>query len=328
MRVLSGIQPTGQLHIGNYLGAVQHWTKLQETHETYFAVVDLHALTVHQDPRQFPKQTIQKTAELLAAGLEPEQCTLFLQSHVAEHTELAWIFNTLVPIAELQRMTQFKDKAAKHASNINAGLFTYPALMAADILLYKAEGVPIGKDQEQHLELTRTIAKKFNAQYGNTFPEPESLVPEQGAKIMSLADPTKKMSKSDAPMSYISPFDMPEDIRKKIMRATTDTENRIKFSPIKKPGISNLLTIYALFAQEPVKDIEKRFQNKGYAALKKETAELLIEKLEPFARKKRELENRDVYLKEILKRGAKKASAIAQSTMEEVRASIGLIPNT
>jgi len=328
MRVLSGIQPTGQLHIGNYLGAVKYWTLLQEKHDSYFCVVDLHALTVEQNPKEFAKTTLQKVIELIAAGLDPERCTLFLQSHVKEHTELAWIFNTLTPVAELERMTQFKDKSAKHKKNINAGLLTYPTLMAADILLYKPDGVPVGKDQEQHLELTRAIAKKFNNQYGKTFEEPDSLVPKEGAKIMSLVDPEKKMSKSDAAASYISLFDSADDIQKKIMRATTDTESDIRYSPLKKPGVSNVLQIYSLFAQEPVQDVEKKFQGKDYATLKKEVANLLIDKLEPFRKKKKELENREIYIQEILKRGAKKASSQAASTMQEVRDKVGLVPST
>ena len=325
MRVLSGIQPTGQLHIGNYLGAVKYWAQLQEKHNCYFAVVDLHALTVQQDPKAFAKTTMDKVIELLSVGLDPERCTLFLQSSIKEHTELAWIFNTLIPMAELERMTQYKDKAEKNQKNVNAGLFTYPALMAADILLYKTDGVPVGKDQEQHLELTRLVARKFNNLYGKTFEEPDSLIPNEGAKVMSLQDPTKKMSKSDAPASYISLFDSPEDIEKKIMRATTDEEDAVTYNPAKKPGVSNLLQIYSLFAQEPVKDLEKKFQGQGYASLKKETARLLADTPEPFRRKKKELESRDLYVREILKRGAKKASLQAASTMEEVRNKIGLV---
>lgn len=325
MRVFSGIQPTGQAHLGNYLGAIKYWNLLQEKHDCYFCVVDLHALTVEQNPKEFAKTTRDKIVELLSVGLDPERCIIFVQSHVKEHTELAWIFNTLVPVAELERMTQFKDKSAKHKKNVNAGLLTYPALMAADILLYKTDGVPVGKDQEQHLELTRTIAKKFNNQYGKTFEEPDSLIPKEGAKVMSLADPTRKMSKSDATLSYISLFDSPQDIEKKVMKAATDTGNDIKYSPAKKPGVSNLLMIYSLFAEESIKDVEKKFQGKGYADLKKEVANLLIDKLDPFRKKKRELQNREIYVQEILKRGAKKASSTAQGTMEEVRSKIGLV---
>ena len=325
MRVLSGIQPTGQMHIGNYLGATKNWTELQAKHDCLFMVADLHALTVQQNPREFGKATMEKVIDLVSAGLNPEQCTIFLQSHVKEHTELAWVFNTITPLAELERMTQYKDKAKKNKKNINAGLLTYPALMAADILLYQAQGVPVGKDQTQHLEFTRMIAGKFNTLYGNTFGEPEALVLKEGAKIMSLQDPKKKMSKSDGPQTYISLFEEPESIRKKVMRATTDAGKEIVYLPAKKPGISNLLVIYSLFSEQSIQDTEKQFQGKGYAALKKSVAELLIEKLEPFRKKKKELQSRDLYLKEILKHGAKKARSIASATMEDVRSKLGLL---
>ena len=325
MRVLSGIQPTGQLHLGNYLGAIKQWIELQDQHDCLFMVADLHALTVQQDPEEFGKATMEKVIELISAGLNPEQCTIFLQSHVKEHAELAWIFNTITPVTELERMTQYKDKAKKNKKNINAGLLTYPALMAADILLYQAQGVPVGKDQTQHLELTRMIAGKFNTLYGNTFVEPEALVLKEGAKIMSLQDPKKKMSKSDGPQTYISLFEEPDSIRKKVMRATTDTGKEIVYNPTKKPGVSNLLVIYSLFAQQSIKDTEKQFLGKGYAAFKKEAAELLVDKLEPFRKKKKELMTRDVYLKEILKNGARKAHSIANATMDDVRSKIGLL---
>ena len=325
MRVLSGIQPTGQLHLGNYLGAIKQWIELQDQHDCLFMVADLHALTVQQDPEEFGKATMEKVIELISAGLNPEQCTIFLQSHVKEHAELAWIFNTITPVTELERMTQYKDKAKKNKKNINAGLLTYPALMAAEILLYQAQGAPVGKDQTQHLELTRMIAGKFNTLYGNTFVEPEALVLKEGAKIMSLQDPKKKMSKSDGPQTYISLFEEPDSIRKKVMRATTDTGKEIVYNPTKKPGVSNLLVIYSLFAQQSIKDTEKQFLGKGYAAFKKEAAELLVDKLEPFRKKKKELMTRDVYLKEILKNGARKAHSIANATMDDVRSKIGLL---
>lgn len=325
MRVLSGIQPTGQLHLGNYLGAIKQWIELQNQHDCFFAVVDLHALTVQQDPKEFSRATLDKVVELIAAGLDPEKCIVFLQSHVKEHTELAWIFNTITPVAELERMTQYKDKSKKNKANINAGLLTYPVLQAADILLYQAQGVPVGKDQLQHIELTHTIARKFNNQYGKTFIEPEALLLPEGAKIMSLLDPRKKMSKSDGLPAYVSLFEEPESIRKKMMRATTDAGREIVYNPAKKPGISNLLTIYSLFAEQSIKDTEKQFQGKGYASLKKSVAELLVDKLDPFRRKKKELQSRDLYLKEILKHGARKAHAIASATMEDVRSKLGLL---
>ena len=325
MRVLSGIQPTGQLHLGNYLGAIKQWIELQNQHDCLFMVADLHALTVQQNPREFGKATMEKVIDLVSAGLDPERCTIFLQSHVKEHTELAWVFNTITPLSELERMTQYKDKAKKNKKNINAGLLTYPTLMAADILLYQAQGVPVGKDQTQHLEFTRMIAGKFNTLYGNTFGEPEALVLKEGAKIMSLQDPKKKMSKSDGPQTYISLFEEPESIRKKVMRATTDAGKEITYNPAKKPGVSNLLVMYSLFAEQSIKDTEKQFQGKGYAALKKEAAEFLIDKLEPLRKKKKELQSRDLYLKEVLKRGAEKAHSVASQTMEDVRSKLGLL---
>lgn len=324
MRVLSGIQPTGQMHIGNYLGAARQWIELQHKHDCLFMIADLHALTVPQPSENFKKATFEKVMELMAVGLDPEKCILFIQSGVKEHTELAWILNTITPIAELKRMTQYKDKAKKDAQNINMGLLDYPVLMAADILLYKTEGVPVGKDQTQHLELTQMVARKFNAKYGKLFVEPKALLPKEGAKILSLAAPKKKMSKSDAPESYVTLFEEPELIRKKIMAAITDKGKEIRYNPAKKPGISNLLAIYSLFARQPINDIEKQFGGAGYADFKKALGELLVEKLDPFRRKKEELQNRELYIREILMQGAKKARSIAQETMEQVRSKIGL----
>lgn len=325
MRILSGIQPTGQLHIGNYLGAVRQWLDLQAQHECLFCVVDLHALTQSQNPEEFRKAILQKVIELLAAGLNPEKCTLFIQSHVREHTELAWILNTLTPMAELERMTQYKDKSQKNPENINAGLFDYPVLMAADILMYNTEAVPVGQDQTQHLELTRTLAKKFNAKFGETFTEPKTLLSSEGAKIMSLQNPAKKMSKSDPANTYIGLFEEADSIKAKIAAAVTDTGKEIKYDIKRKPGVSNLLTIYSLFSEQPIKTLEKRFKGKGYAFFKKSLGELLSEKLEPLAKKKKEIESREVYIKEILRQGANHARTLAQSTMEEVREKIGLL---
>ncbi|MCH7828617.1 tryptophan--tRNA ligase [Patescibacteria group bacterium] len=325
MRIFSGIQPTGQLHIGNYLGATKNWAELQAKHDCFFMVADLHALTALQDPKQFSKTTLAKFVELLSVGLNPEKCIIFIQSHIKEHTELAWIFSTLTPLGELERMTQFKDKVKKQHGNINAGLLTYPALMAADILLYKTQGVPVGKDQTQHLELARSIAKKFNLTYGKTFPEPETILVKEGSKIMSLKEPKKKMSKSDAKESFISIFEEPESILKKIRGAITDTGKEIKYNPTKKPGISNLLTIYALFSGESILEIEKRFKGKGYATFKKSLADLLAKKLEPLRKRQKELDSRELYVKEILRQGENRARSIAKNTMEEVREKVGLL---
>ncbi len=253
MRILSGIQPTGEMHIGNYLGAIKQWIELQEKNECVFFIADLHSLTTPYDPKSLQNLILEKVICYLAAGLNPEKSIIFIQSQVKEHTELCWILNTICPIGELQRMTQYKDKAKKFKKNINTGLLDYPVLMAADILLYKTEGVPVGKDQVQHVELTRTIARKFNQRFGKTFIEPKPLIPKVGAKIMSLAEPKKKMSKTDNPQSYISLFDIPTTIQKKIMAAVTDPDTKIKYDPYKKPGISNLLIIYSLFIGQTIR---------------------------------------------------------------------------
>ena len=325
MRILSGIQPTGELHIGNYLGAVRQWLALQAEHECLFCVVDLHALTQPQNPETFRETTLQKVIELLAAGLNPAKCTLFIQSHVREHTELAWVLNTLTPVGELERMTQYKDKSQKNPENINAGLFDYPVLMAADILIYKTDAVPVGQDQTQHLELARTLAKKFNSKFGETFREPKTLLSAEGAKIMSLQNPAKKMSKSEAANTVIGLFEETDSIKEKIMTAVTDTGKEVKYDLKRKPGVSNLLTIYSLFSEQPIKTLEKRFKGKGYATFKKSLGELLSEKLEPMRRKKKEIESRQVYVKEILRQGADHARTLASATMEEVREKIGLL---
>src|SRR3989338_5876168 len=262
MRIVSGIQPTGNIHIGNYLGAIKQWISLQEKNECVFMIVDLHALTAPYDPKTLQEKITEKLIAYVAAGVDPEKAIIFVQSEVKEHTELAWLLNTICPVGELQRMTQYKDKSKKFKDNINAGLLGYPILMAADILLYKAEAVPVGKDQEQHVELTRSLAKKFNQKFGQTFKEPESLILKEGSKIMSLIDPKRKMSKSDEPKSCIFLFDAPEDITKKIMSATTDSGKEVKYNITKKPGISNLLMIYSLLSGKITKDIEKELHKK------------------------------------------------------------------
>ena len=323
MRILSGIAPTGSVHLGSYLGAISQWKKLQETNECLFFVADLHALTIPQDPKDFPKQVINAAVELIACGLDPEKCIIFIQSEVKEHTELCWLLNTITPLGELERMTQYKDKSKQFKDNVNAGLLDYPVLQAADILLYQTDSVPVGQDQKQHLELTKNLAKKFNQKYGKTFKVPEPLILEFGAKIMSLQNPQKKMSKSQ-PETCLFIFDEPEIIKKKIMSAVTDTGKAIKYDPDKKPGISNLLAIYSLISQKSISELEKKFKNKGYGDFKKSLAELLILKLEPFRRKKKELLSREVYVKEILERGRKRAQIIAVATMQDVRKKMGL----
>jgi tryptophanyl-tRNA synthetase len=324
MRIFSGIRPTGDLHIGNYLGAIKQWIALQDSNECVFCIVDLHAITTPYNPKELQKNILETTAVYLAAGINPEKSIMFVQSDVKEHAELAWLLETITPMGELSRMTQYKEKSKQHKDYVNSGLLNYPILMAADILLYKSKGVPVGKDQEQHVELTRTIAKKFNQKFGEVFPEPKALLPKTGAKIMSLTDPKRKMSKSDEPKSYISLFDSPEDITKKIMSATTDSGKDIMYNVTKKPGISNLLTIYSLLTDKSVEDIQRDFVKKSYADFKKSLAKVLIDYLDPFRRKQVELQTRDIYVKEILNKGASRAKIIAETTMSEVRSKMGL----
>lgn len=324
MRIVSGIQPTGNIHIGNYLGAVKQWISLQDSNECVFFIADLHALTVPYEPKELQKKIVEKLVCYVAAGLDPEKSIVFAQSAVKEHAELGWLLNTITPVGELERMTQYKDKSKKFKNNINAGLLDYPVLMAADILLYKAEAVPVGKDQEQHVELTRTIAKKFNQKFGQTFNEPKAIMPKFGSKIMSLQDPKRKMSKTDEPKSYISLFDEPEVIKKKIMSAATDSGKDVRYNITKKPGISNLLTIYSLLTDRSIEDIQRDFTKKTYSEFKKSLASVVIDYLEPFRRKKKELLTRDVYVQEILSKGAARARTIAETTMREVREKTGL----
>jgi len=274
MRIFSGIRPTGDIHIGNYFGAIKQWVALQEKNECFFCIVDLHAITTPYEVKKIQKNVLETAIVYLGAGIKLEKSTIFVQSQVKEHTELAWLLNTITPLGELQRMTQFKEKAKKHPENINAGLLDYPVLMAADILLYKTEGVPVGKDQAQHVELTRTIARKFNNKFGKTFIEPKTILPKMGEKIMSLTEPRKKMSKTDNPQSYICLLDSPEIITKKIMNATTDSGKEIKYNPQRKPGISNLLTIFSLLTNTSIKKLENDFKGKGYAYFKKSLAKL------------------------------------------------------
>ncbi|PIR72693.1 MAG: tryptophan--tRNA ligase [Candidatus Nealsonbacteria bacterium CG10_big_fil_rev_8_21_14_0_10_36_24] len=324
MRVLSGIQPTGQIHIGNYLGAIKQWLLLQEKNECFFFIADLHSLTIPYQPENLQKNILETAIVYLAAGINPEKSIFFVQSDIKEHTELCWLLNTVAPIGDLERMTQYKEKSRQFKKNINAGLLVYPVLQAADILLYKTEGVPVGKDQVQHIELARTIARKFNQRFGKTFVEPKAVLAKMGAKIMSLNNPKQKMSKSLESQSYISLFEEPGEIKRKVMSAVTDTGKQIKYNPGKKPGISNLLIIYSLFSEKPIKEVEKIFKGKGYAQFKKSLAELLINSLEPFRKKRKELLSREVYVRETLKLGAKRARAIAESTMHDVRQKIGL----
>jgi len=324
MRVFSGIRPTGEIHIGNYLGAVKQWINLQDKEDCLFCIVDWHAITTPYDEKTLQKKMFDLTATYLAVGLNPDKCSLFIQSDIKEVTELAWLLGTITPFGELSRMTQFKDKSKKHPEYVNAGLFNYPVLMAADILLYDTDVVPIGKDQTQHVELTRNIAEKFNKKYGEVFKLPKAMVPEQGATIMSLQFPEKKMSKTDDVKGCISLFDEPKDIKEKIMSATTDSGKEIKYDIKNKKGVSNLMTIYSLFSGLSLKDIEKEFKEKGYGDFKKALADLLVEKLEPIRQKRKELENNPEDVYKALEKGAKKAREVAVKKMAEVRKKMGL----
>lgn len=325
MRIFSGIRPTGEIHIGNYLGAIKNWIALQEKNECVFCIVDLHAMTTPYLPQELQKNIMEVAKVYLAAGLNPEKCIFFVQSQIKEHTELSWLLSTVTPVGDLQRMTQFKEKSAKHKRDVNAGLLNYPILMAADILLYQTDLVPVGEDQKQHVELAREIARRFNKRFGKTFKEPEVLLPKTGAKIMSLQNPEKKMSKTDNPQGCIELLDKPDAIKKKIMAAVTDPGKEIKYDVPGKPGISNLLTIYSLFSGISTVDIEKEFEGKGYQSFKEKLSQLLIEKLEPFRRKKKELELRQTLLEKILNEGRKRAQIIAQETMKKVRKNMGLL---
>jgi tryptophanyl-tRNA synthetase len=321
---LSGVQPSGEIHIGNYLGAIKQFVELQNNYKTYFFIADLHALTEPQNPEKLREQIINLAAFYLAAGLDPKKTTLFIQSHIPAHVELGWIFNTMTPLGELQRMTQFKEKSEKHG--VMAGLLNYPTLMAADILLYQSDVVPVGEDQTQHLELTRSLARRFNSSYGNTFKEPKALLQKKGARIMGLDNPTKKMSKSaSSPNNYIGVLDSAEEIRRKIKIAVTDSGKEIKHDLVKKPAISNLLTIYSSIADKEIAEIEKQYLNKGYVEFKKDLAELLIKKLSPIQEKYQELNKDHGPIIEILSDGKKRAEKVANATLKEVKQKIGLI---
>jgi len=324
-RIFSGIQPSGTLHIGNYLGAIKNWVELQDKYDSIFCIVDLHALTIPQDPKKLKKNILETAAIYLAAGINPEKSIIFVQSHVPEHAELTWLLNTITKIPELERMTQFKDKSKKHRSKVNLGLFGYPVLMAADILLYQTDAVPVGQDQKQHVELSRALARRFNRLYNKTFTVPKVIIKKQGAKIMSLDNPLKKMSKSAVnPNSYISLSDSPALIREKIKKAVTDSGSEIKYSP-QKPAVSNLMTIYHCFSEMSFDEIEKKYQSKGYAEFKNDLAKVIINGLKSFQEKKKSLEKNPEQIKKILSKGAKQAQAIAKKNLKQAKQKMGLI---
>lgn len=323
-RVFSGIQPSGTMTLGNYLGAMKNFVKLQNEADCLFCVVDLHAITVPQEPDALRANTLNLAALYIAAGIDPAKSTLFAQSHVSAHAELGWMLQCVAYYGELGRMTQFKDKA-EHRDVVTAGLFTYPALMAADILLYQTDLVPVGEDQKQHLELTRDIAERFNRKFGETFVIPEVYTPKVGGRIMSLEDPTKKMSKSDESAgAYISMMDTPDVIRKKISRAVTDSDREVRYDTENKAAVSNLMEIYALCADKSIDEVQAMFEGKGYGPFKKELAEVLVATLEPIQNRQRELlASGD--LPSILSDGAKRASEKCAPTLEAVKSKFGFI---
>ena len=323
-RIFSGAQPTGNVHLGNYLGALRNWVALQKEYESFFCIVNLHAITVAQDPKTLAEKTRELARIYLAVGIDPEISTVFVQSDVPHHAELAWLLNCVTRMSELERMTQFKDKARKQGENVGVGYFDYPVLMAADILLYQTDLVPVGEDQKQHLELTRDIAIRFNRDYGETFRVPEPFIPKVGARIMSLADPTKKMSKSDeeSEAGCIMLLDDADAVRRKFKRAVTDSGTEIRFDAT-RPAITNLLTIYHLLTGKSKDEIEKHFSGHGYAKLKEDLAEVTIEFLRPFQERVHSID--DGKLDQILERGAARAEEIAEATLAKAKVSMGLV---
>jgi tryptophanyl-tRNA synthetase len=323
-RIFSGAQPTGNVHLGNYLGALRNWVALQREYESFFCIVNLHAITLPQGPTVLAAKTRELARIYLAVGIDPEVSTVFVQSDVAAHAELTWLLNCVTRMSELERMTQFKDKARKQQENVGVGLFDYPVLMAADILLYQTDLVPVGEDQKQHLELTRDVAIRFNRDYGETFRLPDPFIPKVGARIMSLADPAKKMSKSDAESEAgcIMLLDDADAVRRKFKRAVTDSGAEIRFDP-ERPAINNLLTIYHLLTEETPDQIETHFGGQGYAKLKGDLTDVTIEFLKPFQERVRAID--DGKLDEILERGAARAESIAGATLAQAKANMGLI---
>ena len=323
-RVLSAIQPTAIPTLGNYLGALRNWKAMSEDYDCVYAVADLHAITVRQDPATLRRQTMEAFALLLSIGLDPQESVVFIQSHVSTHAQLAWILDCYTQFGELSRMTQFKDKSAKHADNINAGLFTYPVLMAADILVYQADLVPVGQDQKQHVELCRDIAQRFNGVYGDTFTLPEPFIPKMGARVMSLGDPTSKMSKSD-PDGCVFLMDKPEDIMRKFKRAVTDCETAVRFDKDNKPGISNLLTIYCAATGKTIEQAEAEFADQGYGVFKPAVGEAVVELVRPIREKTEQMLGDKAYLESIYKEGAERASYLANKTLRKVYKKVGFV---
>jgi len=327
--VLSGCQPSGQLTLGNYMGALKQWVSMQDDHDCLYMLVDLHAITVRQDPKQLFEASLDGLALYLACGINPEKSTLFLQSHVPQHAQLSWVLNCYTQMGELNRMTQFKDKSAKNENNINVGLYGYPVLMAADILMYQADKVPVGDDQKQHLELTRDIANRVNNLYGEILRVPEPHIPEFGARIMSLQEPEKKMSKSDVnPNNFIGLLEDPKKITKKIKRAVTDSDEQadIYFNPQEKPGVSNLLTLLSLSTGKTIDELVPAYEDKMYGHLKGDVAEAVVGLLEPIQQRYADIRTNRDYLNDVMRNGAEKASARAEETLKKVYEAVGFIP--
>ena len=324
-RIFSGIQPTGVFTLGNYIGAIKNWNTLQKDYDCLFSVVDMHAITVRQDPVRLRQQILNSYALLLACGIDPEKSVLFIQSHVARHAELSWVLSCFTQFGELSRMTQFKDKSLRHADNINAGLFTYPVLMAADILLYQTDMVPVGADQKQHLELARDIAARFNSVCGDTFKIPEPYIPKTGARIMSLADPTKKMSKSDEnPNGFVTILDEPDVIMRKFKRAVTDSDSVVRYAE-GKDGINNLMSIYSSVSGKTFEEIEREFDGKGYGDFKSAVGEAVSDALKPIREDYKRYSNDKAYLESCYTKGAEMANKISFRTLDKVYKKCGFI---
>lgn len=325
-RLFSGVQPSGRITLGNYLGALSNWTTLQDEYECIFSIVDMHAITVPQNPKELRENALLLLAQYLAIGIDPQKSTIFIQSHVPEHAELSWVLSTMTYMGELNRMTQYKEKSQKNSDNLNAGLFTYPVLMAADILLYCTDLVPVGADQKQHLELARDLANRFNHRYSDTFPVPEGFFPKVAARVMSLQEPNKKMSKSDANENgFISLLDEHDVIIKKIKRAVTDSVGIVQYND-EQAGIKNLLEIYSKMTGESIESIVAKYDGKGYGDFKQDTAEIVAEGLRPVREKTKELLSDKTYLEAVYREGAEKAEAIARKTLRKVHKKIGFLP--
>ena len=325
-RIFSGIQPSGDLTLGSYLGAIKNWAERDEEFDNYYFMADMHSITVRQDPAALRRRTLEQLAQYIACGLDPEKNTLFIQSHVPQHAELGWVLNCYTMFGELSRMTQFKDKSAKNSENINGGLFTYPALMAADILLYQPDYVPVGEDQKQHVELCRNIVQRFNGIYGDVFKMPEPYIPKVGARVMSLSDPGAKMSKSDKdPNGSIYLMEKPEDILRKFKRAVTDSDGVVRFDRETKPGVSNLMCIYSTFTGKSNDEIAAEFEGKGYGDFKLAVAEVTADALAPVQAEYARILADKAYVDEVLKNGAERASRLANRTVSKVYRKVGLL---